>query len=129
MPHKIYFLYILQKRKIYGEAIEHYKKYRIDPKNKSLIFSDGLNIPLAIKIAERFKGRCNTSFGIGTNLTNDMGVPALQIVLKMVSCNGQPVAKISDEPSKTMCDDPAYLAYLRHVFNLPEPEETADVND
>lgn len=114
----------------WGERmIEHYKKYRIDPKNKSLIFSDGLNIPLAIKIAERFKGRCNTSFGIGTNLTNDMGVPALQIVLKMVSCNGQPVAKISDEPSKTMCDDPAYLAYLRHVFNLPEPEETADVND
>ena len=43
----------------------------------------------------------------------------LQIVMKMVRCNGQPVAKVSDAPEKTMCDDPAYLAYLRQVFQLP----------
>ncbi|CAM5204711.1 nicotinate phosphoribosyltransferase [Oligella ureolytica] len=66
----------------------------MDPKNKSLIFSDGLDIPLAMQIAERFKGRVKVSFGIGTNLTNDMGVQPLQIVMKMVSCNGQPVAKV-----------------------------------
>ncbi len=108
----------------WGERmIAHYTKHRVDPRNKSLIFSDGLDIPLAMEIAERFKGRTKVSFGIGTNLTNDMGVQPLQIVMKMVSCNGQPVAKVSDEPSKTMCDDPAYLAYLRHVFNLPVPEE------
>ncbi|WP_432785133.1 Nicotinate phosphoribosyltransferase 2 [Oligella sp. MSHR50489EDL] len=112
----------------WGERmIAHYKMHRVDPKNKSLIFSDGLDIPLAMKIAECFKGRCKTSFGIGTNLTNDMGVQALQIVMKMVRCNGQPVAKISDEPSKTMCDDPAYLAYLRHVFNMPKPDEAATI--
>ncbi|NLA89924.1 MAG: nicotinate phosphoribosyltransferase [Alcaligenaceae bacterium] len=112
----------------WGERmIEHYNKHRVDPKTKSLIFSDSLNIPLAMKIAERFKGRCKASFGIGTNLTNDMGAPALQIVMKMVRCNGQPVAKISDEPSKTMCDDPAYLAYLRHVFNMPTPH--SDINN
>ncbi|KGF29738.1 nicotinate phosphoribosyltransferase [Oligella urethralis] len=112
----------------WGERmLAHYQSHRVDPKNKSLIFSDGLDIPLAMKIAERFKDRCKTSFGIGTNLTNDMGVPALQIVMKMVRCNGQPVAKISDEPSKTMCDDPAYLAYLRHVFNMPTPDEAATI--
>ncbi|NLD68096.1 MAG: nicotinate phosphoribosyltransferase, partial [Limnobacter sp.] len=44
----------------------------------------------------------------------------LQIVLKMVRCNDQPVAKLSDAPEKTMCDDPGYLAYLRQVFGIAE---------
>jgi nicotinic acid phosphoribosyltransferase len=41
-------------------------------------------------------------------------------VIKMTRCNGQPVAKISDEPSKTMDYDPSYVAYLREVFEVPE---------
>ncbi|MBQ6657022.1 MAG: nicotinate phosphoribosyltransferase, partial [Ottowia sp.] len=61
----------------------------------------------------------HTSFGVGTNLTNDVGVQALQIVMKMVRCNGQPVAKISDNPEKIMVEDLDYLAYLRKVFDLP----------
>ena len=61
------------------------------------------------------------SFGVGTHLTNDLGPPALQIVLKMVRCNGQPVAKLSDTPGKTMVDDEGYLAYLRQVFEVPAP--------
>ena len=56
---------------------------------------------------------------IGTNLTNDLGYEPLQIVIKMVRCNGQPVAKLSDTPSKNMCDDEKYLAYLRQVFEIP----------
>jgi nicotinate phosphoribosyltransferase len=39
----------------------------------------------------------------------------------MVRCNGQPVAKLSDAPGKTMCDDPAYLSYLRQVFGVAAP--------
>lgn len=106
----------------WGERlIAHYHANRVDPRAKTLVFSDGLDIPLAMEIARRFDGRCKVSFGIGTNLTNDLGVPALQIVMKMVRCNGQPVAKVSDEPGKTMSVDPAYLAYLRHVFDLPAP--------
>ena len=106
----------------WGERlIAHYHANRVDPRAKTLVFSDGLDIPLAMEIARRFDGRCKVSFGIGTNLTNDMGVKALQIVMKMVRCNGQPVAKVSDEPGKTMSVDPAYLAYLRHVFDLPAP--------
>lgn len=105
----------------WGERmLAHYKANRVDPRAKTLVFSDGLNVNLALEIARSFDGRCKTSFGIGTNLTNDMGVPALQIVMKMVGCNGQPVAKISDEPAKTMSVDPEYLKYLQHVFNLPE---------
>ena len=56
---------------------------------------------------------------VGTNLTNDLGPTPLNIVIKMVRCNGQPVAKVSDSPGKGMCDDPNYLAYLRQVFDLP----------
>ena len=95
----------------WGEKlIAHYEKMRIDPRTKTMVFSDSLNMPLAIRLFEYFKGRVRTSFGIGTNLTNDLGYEPLQIVIKMTRCNGQPVAKISDEPSKTMDYDPSYVA-------------------
>lgn len=105
---------------VWGDRLlAHYTKNRTDPRTKTLVFSDGLTIPKAIELARHFAGRCKVSFGIGTNLTNDLGHQPLQIVMKMVRCNGQPVAKVSDAPEKTMCDDPAYLAYLRQVFELP----------
>ena len=103
----------------WGEkAISHYQKLRINPATKMLTFSDGLDIPKAYDLYQYFKGRTTTSFGIGTNLTNDMGLKALNIVLKLVTCNGQSVAKISDTPGKTMCSDETFLAYLRQVFDL-----------
>lgn len=104
----------------WGESmIAHYTHNRVDARTKTLIFSDALTFPRAIELMRRFDGRCRIAFGIGTNLTNDMGHTPLQIVMKMVKCNGQPVAKVSDAPEKTMCDDKAYLAYLRQVFELP----------
>jgi nicotinate phosphoribosyltransferase len=103
----------------WGEAIiAHYLVNRVDPKTKTLVFSDGLTFPRAIEIAKHFQGRARTAFGIGTNLTNDLGYTPLQIVLKMVRCNGQPVAKLSDTPAKAMCDDASYLAYLKQVFEI-----------
>jgi len=104
----------------WGERLlAHYVANRVDPRTKTMVFSDALTVPRAIELAKQFSGRCKVSFGIGTNLTNDLGHEPLQIVMKMVRCNGQPVAKVSDAPEKTMCDDPAYLAYLRQVFQLP----------
>jgi nicotinate phosphoribosyltransferase len=103
----------------WGERmIAHYRRNRVDPQGKTLIFSDQLSFPLAIEIARRFHGRARTSFGIGTNLTNDLGHEAINIVLKMTECNGQPVAKVSDAPGKTVSKDAGYLAYLRQVFGL-----------
>ena len=103
----------------WGERlIEHYRRNRVDPKTKTLIFSDALTVPRTIELYEQFRGRCQLAFGIGTNLTNDLGYEPLQIVIKMVRCNGQPVAKLSDTPSKNMCDDEKYLAYLRQVFDI-----------
>ena len=106
----------------WGERmIAHYDRYRIDPKTKTLIFSDSLDVPRVIELYLRFADRARLAFGVGTNLTNDLGHTPLQIVIKMVRCNGQPVAKLSDTPAKNMCDDEAYLAYLRQVFEIPAP--------
>jgi nicotinate phosphoribosyltransferase len=84
-----------------------------------LVFSDGLDIPKVMQLYAHFRGRCQLAFGVGTNLTNDVGPVPLNIVIKMIRCNGQPVAKLSDSPGKNMCEDEAYVAYLRQVFEIP----------
>lgn len=105
----------------WGEkAYQHYKKLRIDTKTKSLTFSDGLNLQKAWDLYQYFKDRFKPNFGIGTNLTNDMGHTPLNIVLKLVSCNGQSVAKISDSPGKIMTTDKTFLAYLKQTFGVPD---------
>ena len=102
------------------KAIAHYRSMGIDPMTKTLVFSDGLDLPRALAIFRTLRGRINVSFGIGTNLTCDIpGVAPMNVVLKMTDCNGQPVAKISDEAAKTQCRDPNFVSYLRHVFKLP----------
>lgn len=101
------------------KAIAHYKSLGIDPRTKTLVFSDGLNFPKALSIFRQLRDRINVSFGIGTNLTCDIeGVSPTNMVIKMVSCNGQPVAKISDSPGKTQCRDASFVSYLKHVFNV-----------
>jgi len=104
----------------WGEKLlKHYAQLGIDAKQKTLVFSDGLSVPSALAIYDHFKQSTNPVFGIGTNLTNDLGYTPLQIVIKMTRCNGQPVAKISDSAGKLMCQDAVYLQYLRQVFALP----------
>ena len=106
---------------VWGERmIEHYRANKCDPRGKSLVFSDGLTVPRIIELYRRFHRRIGIGFGIGTNLMNDLGPQPLNIVVKMVRANGQPVAKISDNPVKGMCDDPTYLAYLRQVFGMTD---------
>lgn len=103
----------------WGEhLIEHYRKNRCDPKTKTLIFSDMLDFPKVISLYNAFHGRIRLGFGIGTNLVNDLGIPSLQNVIKLISCNDQPVAKLSDDPVKSMCEDESYLRYLKTVFNI-----------
>jgi nicotinate phosphoribosyltransferase len=107
----------------WGERmIAHYRNNRVDPMTKTLIFSDGLTVEKIISLYQQFRGRCQLAFGIGTNLTNDLGYEPLQVVIKMTQCNGQPVAKLSDTPGKGMCDDEKYLAYLRQVFGIVQPD-------
>jgi nicotinate phosphoribosyltransferase len=101
------------------KVIDHYQKLGIDPTTKTIVFSDGLTFEKAAGLERRYNGSIKVSFGIGTNLTNDFpGVKPLSIIMKMQRCNGQPVAKISDEPEKAQCQDPNYLAYLKSVFEI-----------
>ncbi|MBF5003863.1 nicotinate phosphoribosyltransferase [Diaphorobacter caeni] len=107
---------------VWGEkALAHYRKLRIDANTKRFVFSDGLNVDSALALYHHFGDHVQLGFGIGTQLTNDMGLKQLNIVMKIVHANGQPVAKLSDSPGKTMCDDETFLAYLRQVFNVPDP--------
>lgn len=104
----------------WGEkAISHYLKLGIDPQSKLIVFSDGLSFEKAASIYHHFNGRIQTSFGIGTKLSCDIPhVESLNIVLKLTACQGKPVAKISDEPGKSMCKDEDYLQQLRQAFQL-----------
>jgi nicotinate phosphoribosyltransferase len=105
---------------VWGEkALAHYEKLRIDARTKRLVFSDGLDFDRSFALYRHFADRAPCGFGIGTNLTNDMGLRTLHIVMKLTSANQQPVAKLSDSPGKLLCDDETFLAYLRQVFHVP----------
>ncbi|ELO0981597.1 nicotinate phosphoribosyltransferase [Enterobacter asburiae] len=105
----------------WGEkAIAHYQKLGIDPMSKVLVFSDNLDLAKAVDLYRHFNTRVNLSFGIGTRLTCDIPqVKPLNIVIKLVECNGKPVAKLSDSPGKTICHDKAFVRALRKAFDLP----------
>ena len=100
-----------------NKIVEHYKKLGIDPMNKTLLFSDSLNFQKANDIYLYFKDKAQVAFGIGTYLSNDTCVEPLNIVMKVVKCNGSDVAKISDTPGKVMCMNDNYVHYLKRCIN------------
>ncbi|CAH5573244.1 nicotinate phosphoribosyltransferase [Enterobacter cloacae] len=111
----------------WGEkAIAHYEKLGIDPMSKMLVFSDNLDLAKAVELYRHFSTRVNLSFGIGTRLTCDIPqVKPLNIVIKLVECNGKPVAKLSDSPGKTICHDKAFVRALRKAFDLPQVKKAS----
>lgn len=87
------------------KTISHYQKLGINPLTKTIIFSDGLNYDKVERITEHCKGRIGLSFGIGTDLTNDVGLKPMNIVLKLTEAKPENadwtgVVKLSDEPKK-----------------------------
>lgn len=100
-------------------VIGRYEELGINPREKTIVFSDGLDFERAQGILNYVDNKIKVSFGIGTNLTNDVpDVCPLSIVMKMQRCNGKPVAKISDEPGKMYCIDSTYLDHIKQTFNL-----------
>ena len=100
-----------------NKVIEHYKSLGIDPKTKTIVFSDCLDFNKAISLCEMFSDKINVAFGIGTNLVCDMGgFSPLQCVMKLVEVDGKPVAKISDSDGKVMCEDENYINYIKSVI-------------
>lgn len=101
----------------WGEKmIAHYKKLGINPVTKTLLFSDSLDFEKATQIYDHFKDKVQVAFGIGTFISNDTNVPALNIVMKTTKCNGMDVAKISDIAGKGMCKNPDYVDYLNRCI-------------
>lgn len=84
----------------------------INPITKRAIWSDGLTVDKMLELQKLFGQKIKTGFGIGTNLTNDLGYTPLNIVMKIVELNGRPVAKLSDSAGKTMCENADYIAWL-----------------
>ncbi len=103
------------------KMLRHYRALGIEPKTKTIVFSDGLDFKKANLLYNMFGEDINVMFGIGTNLTNDFpDVKPLSIVMKMQQCNGKPVAKISDVPAKAQCQYAEYLKELKKTFGLGE---------
>ena len=102
----------------WGEKmITHYEQLGIDPKTKTLLFSDSLDFEKADMLWRHFHDRAGVAFGIGTYIANDTQVPALNIVMKTTMCNGQDVAKLSDVSGKGMCKNPEYVDYLQRCID------------
>ncbi|GAB3104250.1 nicotinate phosphoribosyltransferase [Aestuariicella hydrocarbonica] len=98
------------------KLIQRLHALKVDPKTKRAIWSDGLSIPGMVELYRQFQDKIQVGFGIGTNLTNDLGYRPLNIVMKLTEVNGRPVAKLSDSPGKIMCEDPDYVAWLANSY-------------
>ena len=99
------------------KMIKHYESLGIDARNKTLLFSDSLDFERADKLYRYYNGKAKVAYGIGTYISNDTDVPALNIVMKSTKCNGMDVAKISDTPGKGMCKNKDYIEYLQRCIN------------
>ena len=99
------------------KMIAHYNSLGIDPRTKTLLFSDSLDFERATEIKRYFDGKAKIAFGIGTFIANDTDAPALNIVMKTTACNGMDVAKLSDVEGKGMCKNPDYIHYLERCIN------------
>ena len=103
-------------------AIEHYQKLRINPLTKTIIFSDSLNPERVKEIVEYARGKIGISFGIGTNLTNDVGVEPLNIVIKMIAAKPKDrgwinTVKLSDDRGK-YTGDPKMIEIAKVILDV-----------
>lgn len=110
-------------------AIKWWKSRGEDPKEKLVIFSDGLDVEKIIELHTQFHGRVRVSFGWGTLLTNDFrglvpqeGLNPFSIVCKAVQANGRPTVKLSDNPKKAMGPAEEIERYKR-VFEVGEQQQ------
>ncbi len=101
----------------YEAYYSKYKDERVNPKNKTLLFSDSLDFKRASELYAHFKDRIKVAFGIGTYIANDTDEEPLNIVMKVSSCNNRPVAKLSNDSGKLMSKDDEYVQYLRKTID------------
>lgn len=103
-------------------TIEHYKKLKINPLNKIIFFSDSLNIKKISKIVKLYNNKIKMYFGVGTNFTNDFGINAMNIVIKMINILSKKgkwinVIKLSDVPEKQTGNNQT-IKLAKKIFNI-----------
>lgn len=104
------------------KTIAHYEKHGINPLFKYIIFSDGLNLEKVEEITNYCKGKIGVSFGIGTNLTNDVGLKPMNIVMKLIGVQAPnhewiPTVKLSDEHGK-YTGDPKMIELAKEFLRI-----------
>ena len=109
----------------FGETmIQFYEALLIDPREKMIIFSDGLELETILSLADIFSSRIHIAFGWGTNFTNDLGIPSLSIVIKVIEAGGRGAVKLSDNSAKAI-GKPKDIERIKRVvgymgtFNAP----------
>ena len=112
-------------------AIRWWQERGEDPRDKLIIFSDGLDVAKVGELFHRFQGRVKVSFGWGTLLTNDFrglvpgdGLAPFSLVCKAVAANGRPTVKLSDNPEKATGPKDEIARY-RRVFETGPQERIA----
>ena len=107
-------------------ALQWWRNHGEDPKEKRLIFSDGLDVEEITALYNQFNDRARISFGWGTLLTNDFrdlvpnnDLAPFSLVCKAVSANSRPTVKLSDNPNKAMGPADQVERYKR-VFKVDE---------
>lgn len=104
------------------QIIRWWREKGRDPRDKLLIFSDGMDVDSIEATYRHFPGRVRMSFGWGTNLTNDFrscapfatdGLDPISLVCKVVEANGRPAVKLSDNPAKATGEPDEIARYLR----------------
>ena len=106
------------------KTIRHYEKHGINPLYKYIIFSDGLNLEKVEEITNYCRGKIGISFGIGTNLTNDVGLKPMNIVMKLIGVQASnkdwiPTIKLSDEKNK-YTGDPTMIKLAKQFLRIPD---------
>lgn len=108
-----------------NKTINHYKKLGIDPSTKTIVFSDSLNSDLCVEIHKYCGDSIKHSFGVGTHLTNDVGVKPLNMVIKLTSAkvlgDWVPTVKLSDNPGKHT-GDARTIDLCKEILNIKEEE-------
>jgi nicotinate phosphoribosyltransferase len=118
------------------KIIEWWRAHGRDPRDKLLIFSDGLDVETIEKAYHHFKGKVRMAFGWGTNLTNDFedcapahndALRAISLVCKVTSANGRPAVKLSDNPEKATGEPSEIERYLRLFGSADRVRQTVTV--
>jgi nicotinate phosphoribosyltransferase len=104
------------------KTIAHYEQMGIDPKSKIIVFSDSLNFDKVKAIADFCRGKIKMSFGIGTNFSNDVGLPAMNMVIKLTdtkpeNSHWEGAVKLSDEKNKHT-GTPKMIALAKQVLGI-----------